>query len=145
MKYSVFLVLIVLTIRCTSTNNNENSQDKVMVEKAQDMERLSGVINNETIDYQLVMKSCDTCVPISNVGYRIVVNLPEEKVEKIRKITPAEWLQLLNNEQTDWAANLVLYYLHDKDALILSRHIDCADWKKTLKKEDIDYWNKKMI
>ncbi len=145
MKYSVFFVLIVLTVRCTSSDKNEDSQDKVIVEKAQDMERLSGLINNETIDYQLVIKSCDTCVPISNIGYRIVVNLSEEKLEEIQNITPTEWLELLNNEKTDWAANLVLYYLNDKDALILSRHIDCAKWKKTLKKDDIDYWNKKVI
>ena len=98
-------------------------------------------INNKTIDYSIVMMSCDTCVPIRNIGYRVVVNLKEKDMKIIEKLNRNCWIALLQNDKSDWAANLILYSLKNEDALLLSQS-DVDDWKKNLKKNDLIHWEK---
>jgi hypothetical protein len=98
-------------------------------------------INNKTIDYSIVMMSCDTCVPIRNIGYRVVINLKEKDMRIVGKLNRSCWIALLQNDKSDWAANLILYSLKNEDALLLSQS-DVDDWKKNLKKNDLIYWAK---
>ena len=84
--------------------------------------------------------SCDTCVPISIIGYRVVINLSQEEEDIVKKIDYQDWMSLLSNEQSDWAANLILYYIFDRDSKLLSRVKSRKEWKKYKKKEDLEFW-----
>jgi len=100
-------------------------------------------IKNNKIEYSIGMASCDTCVPIRNKGYRAIVMLSIENFKKAEGLSKECWMSLLENENTNWAANLILYSIYDRDALLLSRSNE-KDWKKFLKKDDIDYWRKNL-
>ena len=63
----------------------------------------------------------DTCAPISNLGYRVMVELTDKEKGEAKKIHCKEWESLLNDVRRDWAANLILYYLYKKDAHLLAR------------------------
>ena len=86
--------------------------------------------------------SCYTCVPISNICYRVVVSLREEEENIVKKINREEWIFLLQQNTSDWAANLILYGLYDKDAFILSRNNSKELWKQYLKLDDVKYWDR---
>lgn len=98
-------------------------------------------INNKKIKYYIGLVACDTCAPIINIGYRVVVELSEKEQEIIKKINSKTWLKLLNNDSTDYAANLILYDIYDKDALILSMYDSKELWNKYLKKDDLEHWS----
>jgi len=85
--------------------------------------------------------SCDTCVPISNIGYRVIIKLTEREEYLVKDLKIEEWLKLLDNPKKDWAANIILYWIFDKDFLALSR-TKRSLWRKYLKKEDIEFWKK---
>jgi hypothetical protein len=103
-----------------------------------------GFINNEKIQHSIVLMSCDTCVPIRNIGYRVIVQLSKKEKETIKKITPGTWTELLNKNKSDWAANLILYSLYDKNAILLSRNDSKETWEIYLKEEDLKFWNKEF-
>jgi hypothetical protein len=101
-------------------------------------------INNEKIKYSIVLMSCDTCVPISNIGYRVFVELNEKEDLIVKKLKKESWVSLLNDDKSDWAANLLLYYLHDKNAIIFRSKEAVEMWHSYFKKEDLDYWHKTL-
>lgn len=88
--------------------------------------------------------SCDTCVPIRNIGYRVIVELNKKHNSIVKKISKESWLKLLNNNCTDFAANLLLYSMYNKDALILSKNDSIESWRKYLKEDDLVYWSKHL-
>jgi hypothetical protein len=51
------------------------------------------------------------------------------------------WLERLRNENSDWATNLILYYLYDKDASQLIIFNVRKKWLR-IKEDDIKYWKK---
>jgi len=53
----------------------------------------------------------------------------------------AFWLKHLCDENSDWASNLILYYLFDKDASKFIIYDRRKKWLK-IKKEDVEYWKK---
>lgn len=101
-------------------------------------------INNNKIKYSIVLTSCDTCIPITNIGYRVKVQLTKKEEIFVRKISSSTWDTLLNNINSDWAANLILYHIYDKDALLLSRNNNKELWTKYLKNDDISFWRQKL-
>ena len=58
----------------------------------------------------------------------------------IRTIKKEQWLQLLQNSATDYAANALLYSLYNRDAIVLLCHRDIEDWRMSMKEDDINYW-----
>lgn len=96
-------------------------------------------INNKTLSYVIALASCDTCVPIKNIGYRVIVELNEKDKQEIKKINRKCWLSLLHNNSTDWAANLILYSLYNEDAIILSR-VEETVWRSKIKEKEIKKW-----
>lgn len=116
-----------------------NAQNKKPAENKQTMNL--AFISNEKIKYSIVLMACDTCVPIRNIGYRVIVSLSKKEENIVKKITPDTWKALLNNNKSDWASNLILYNLHNKDAFRLSKHDDREVWFKHFKKEDLEFWD----
>lgn len=50
------------------------------------------------------------------------------------------WFERLRNNDSDWATNLILYYLYDRDATPLTVFKDRKKWLK-IKNDDIKYWH----
>lgn len=65
--------------------------------------------------------------------------------EKIANLKYSDWLRLLNNEKTDWAANLYLYEIYRRDASIFENIKSIERWRVCCKKEDVDFWRKTLI
>ncbi len=64
--------------------------------------------------------------------------------KQLKVLSPSQWQCLLDNPKTDWAANLILYQLYEKDAILYKKIKNRNDWLKTKKDEDIAYWKKKL-
>jgi len=101
-------------------------------------------IRNDSIKYSVVLAVCEKCVPIKNKGYRIVVDLSQDQIDAVRKINYRTWMSLLKDEKSDWAANLILYYLYDRDAILFSLGKNRDAWLVVQKHEDIEYWIKNL-
>ena len=100
-------------------------------------------INNKKLKHSIALMACDTCAPmvdIMDIGYRVVVKLSEKDREVLKKIQPETWLNLLEGNSTDYASNLILYDIYDKDALRFNVCKDIKTWRKYFKKEDFDFW-----
>lgn len=101
-------------------------------------------INNNKLKYSIVIMSCTNCAPIRNIGYRVVVELDEKEQKILKGIKIDTWKSLLQNDSTDWAANLILYSIYNKDAVALSMNDSIDLWKKDLKKDDLAFWRKQL-
>lgn len=97
-------------------------------------------IQNDSIKYSVVLMTCQKCVPVRSVGCRIVVDLSQTQIGIVKKIDYATWMMLLNDDKTDWAANLILYYLYDRDAILFSLGKKRDAWCVVQKHDDIQYW-----
>ena len=60
--------------------------------------------------------------------------------KRIKLLTTEQWLCLLNNPKSDWATNLILYQLYEKDAVLFSTIKKREDWIGFRRDEDITYW-----
>ena len=129
MKY--FLIILFRTTSVTLRARINN----------QDTNTLS-FISNSKIKYEIVLAACDTCVPIRNIGYRINLVMTAKQKTIIKKINSKLWLELLDNPKKDFAANIILYYLYKKDAIIFFEYKDIYDWKHVRKQKDVRYWKK---
>ncbi|WP_311549663.1 hypothetical protein, partial [Prevotella nigrescens] len=76
-------------------------------------------INNRRINFSIKKVACDTCFPIFDIGYRVRVKLTPKQDSIIVRMKRREWLSLLNDETTDYAANILLYYIYNRDAIVL--------------------------
>ena len=97
-------------------------------------------INNRDIHFDILYVACDSCFPIHDIGYRVRVKLSADEDSLIRTIKKEQWLQLLQNSATDYAANALLYSLYNRDAIVLLAHRDIEDWRMSMKEDDINYW-----
>lgn len=77
--------------------------------------------------------------------YIIKVNLSESDKAQIKRLKKRDWLNLLQNPKTDWAANLVLYCIYEIDAIQYEINIkNRRDWLLVMKDEDIKFWKIKL-
>lgn len=136
MKNYLFILILLVHCKCTSQGQSKNENHKVKLSL--------GFINNKTIKQSIVMRSCDTCFPISNIGFRFTVLLTEDEERIIRKLEKKQWIKLLENDSSDWAANIILYYLYDKDAALFISRDNRSLWLLGLKNKDIEYWKKHL-
>ena len=97
-------------------------------------------INNRDIHFDILKVACDSCFPIHDIGYRVRVKLSADEDSLTRTIKKEQWLQLLQNSATDYAANALLYSLYNRDAIVLLYHRDIEDWRMSMKEDDINYW-----
>ena len=124
MKYFILILSIFLVLQ---TNAQSNSEKYLF-------------INNNKIKYSIGNIACDTCVPIKSIGYRIFVSLNKKEQKIIKEIDKETWIYLLSNPKTDWAANLILYNLYNRDAFFLTKYNSRRLWLYILKKDDISFW-----
>lgn len=103
-------------------------------------------ISNKHIKYEIVSVGSKLINNrLSPSKYLIEVNIPESKKKTIRRLDKKKWLSLLNNNKTDWAANLLLYEFYKKDAVLYIDIITSkTKWVALQKKKDVTYWKKKL-
>ena len=101
-------------------------------------------INNRTIKYNILLVACDTCAPIHDIGYRVRISLSAKEDSIIKHISKRQWLSLLNDKKTDFAANLLLYQLYEREAIMFLQIKDASDWRLAMKDDDLYYWRRTL-
>lgn len=132
----LFLIISVAIWSCEMLNKTENT---VKSENKIDL----SFINNSKIYYEIALIACDSCVPISDIGYRVSVKLNKEQQIAISQIKAETWIKLLKDTSSDWAANLILYDLYDESAIVLEE-FGKKTWQIYLKNNDIIFWEEKF-
>ena len=127
----LFLLGFCITLTCSAQTIKKSEIDNL---------KNINFISNNKVKYTIGLISCDSCFPVMSIGYRISTNLTENQIKLASMLTFNDWLLLLNNKKSDWAANLVLYQIFDKDAIPLYHIGNRARWLKYLKKEDLAFW-----
>ena len=138
MKFnSVILAFLVMGISSCCAQKTRCKREKNITNEL-------SFINNRRINFSIKKVACDTCFPIFDVGYRVSVKLtPKQKILVVR-MKRGEWLSLLNDETTDYAANILLYYIYNRDAIVLLYNRSIKDWRDGMKEDDILYWEKRL-
>ena len=101
-------------------------------------------INTRTIKYNILLVACDTCAPIHDIGYRVRISLSAKEDSIIKHISKRQWLSMLNDKKTDFAANLLLYQLYEREAIMFLQIKDASDWRLSLKDDDLYYWRRTL-
>ena len=96
------------------------------------------------MNFSIKRVASDSCFPIIDIGYRIRVKLTPKQDSLIRKLEKRQWINMLNNNTTDYAVNILLYYIHNRDATVLLYNRSLKDWRDGMKNEDILYWNETL-
>lgn len=101
-------------------------------------------INNRTIKYNILLVACDTCAPIHDIGYRVRISLSAKEDSIIKHISKGQWLSMLNDKKTDFAANLLLYRLYEREAIVLLHYNNAPEWRQAMKENDLHYWQQTL-
>ena len=101
-------------------------------------------INNRTIKYNILLVACDTCAPIHDIGYRVRISLSAKEDSIIKHISKRQWLSMLTDKKTDFAANLLLYQLYEREAIMFLQIKDASDWRLAMKDDDLYYWRRTL-
>ena len=131
------LILMILVMFISSCGAHKTPQS----EKKDSITRQLSFINNKNIDFSIKKVACDSCFPIIDIGYRVKVKLSAKQESLIAKLKKKEWIHMLNDETTDYAANILLYYIYKRDAIVLLYNRDIRKWRDGMKSDDILYWN----
>jgi hypothetical protein len=77
--------------------------------------------------------------------YLIHVELNDLQRKAVKKINKNEWLKILEDSTCDWAANLILYDLNKKDAIVFwANKVSEKTWHDVFRKRDIIYWKRRL-
>lgn len=101
-------------------------------------------IDNRTIKYNIMLVACDTCAPIHDIGYRVQISLSAKEDSIIKHINKRQWLSMLNDKKTDFAANLLLYRLYEREAIVLLHYNNAPEWRQAMKENDLHYWQQTL-
>ncbi len=104
------------------------------------------LVNNNTIDFKAIktpVKYLDSSKIDPSHIYIYTYTSPLDKI-KILRLNSKEWMELLCNENTDWAANLYLYSIYHKDAELFSLWNTRKKWIEFRKKSDLVYWKNNL-
>jgi hypothetical protein len=97
-------------------------------------------LNNDSIHYTLGYQSgkyTDSTATLSK--YVVSVDINKKQAKEINNFTYETWISLLEDEKTDFAANLLLYDIYNKNANLFF-DLQMHDWEKFNKKDDVNYW-----
>jgi hypothetical protein len=97
---------------------------------------------NNSINYRIIISPTmlldSNRIEISRTLVKVV--LSKSQRNKIKKFSYEEWIVLLKNNYSDWAANLCLYDIFERDASFFN-DVDSRDiWIKRSKSADVTYW-----
>lgn len=108
--------------------------------------KISAVLNNESLNYTIVrtMPQLLDSNKIELSKTIIVIQLKKADKRKIAKLNADDWIKLLVNDSTDWAANLYLYWVYKKDASFFQIIKTKEEWKSCCKEEDLIFWRKQL-
>ena len=139
MKFNLVILgfLIMATSSCCAQKAHSKREKKNITNEL-------SFINNKSINFSIKKVACETCFPIFDIGYRVRVKLTPKQDSIIVRMKRKEWLSLLNDETTDYAANILLYYIYNRDAIVLLYNRSIRDWRDGMKEDDIIYWVKKL-
>jgi hypothetical protein len=101
-------------------------------------------ISNDSIKFSILRKSTAEKGhnKIYPVKHSILVFLSENQLNECKELSNEKWIDYLNDEKKDWAANLILYNLYMRDAIYFLGSKDINFWKLKKKKSDIRFWKK---
>lgn len=102
-------------------------------------------ITNDSIRYDVlsVAPTLKATNKIRVTKYFVTVNISQNERRKYKKLNYKQWLLLLENNKTDWATNLILYDLYEKNANSFFFDIKSRkQWVVSQKEKDIKYWGK---
>ncbi len=100
-------------------------------------------VNNETIHYYILYYSAREIEidSFSSSRYNIWVDVPRRFENGKDTLNAKEIIKYLYDDETDWAANLLLYQIYKKDAWLIYSLVKSRDiWVECCKNEDIKYW-----
>lgn len=104
------------------------------------MSELPALLRNDTIRFATEIPKGS---PFVSLGRRIKILGPELPVgaDLVREIPGV--ISLLDSPEGDWAANLFLYAVTERDALpLIGIENDVAKWRAGQKASDVAYWRK---
>ncbi|NNV55077.1 hypothetical protein [Limnovirga soli] len=109
--------------------------------------QLNGIykyINNDSIQYKVLLTYReDSLGDFLPSIYTVSVKIKDSSMlNTIKSLSNSDWLKLLTNEKSDWAANLLLYNLYNKDATRFTVIRTRDNWISRRKNEDVEYWRK---
>jgi len=147
-KITLFFFIILIALKSLAQNKESFSSGNIdFINGSTSKYPIGdvGFINNSTIKYDIVLAACDTCAPIRNIGFRVILQLHKNQYKAIQNINAKEWLRLLNQKSTDFAANIILYSIYDKDATVITAFATPEKWRRALKDDDLKYWQSVLI
>jgi hypothetical protein len=103
-------------------------------------------LDNQTAEFTIARSSI-TFVDSNSVlppQTFVVTTLTEKVKKKLAKVSEREWIQLLHNGKTDWAANLYLYEKYDLDATDFEVVKTKDQWRLCCKQKDLLFWERKF-
>lgn len=107
---------------------------------SQDSQKLNFPFKNKSIKYSILLVSHG--MPLTNNGYRIEIECTPSQRKLLKNIRADDWIILLDDSTTDWAANLALYEICGREASTYYSPIKTInDWLH-LKKTEVKYWKK---
>jgi hypothetical protein len=97
-------------------------------------------LNNKSIRFATYIPKGS---PFISMGRKVKIIGPEEAVTIAQcgeRMVP-DLIKLLDEEEKDWAANVILSSITGRDALMVSAYADDHEkWKTTQKERDVIYW-----
>lgn len=104
------------------------------------------MISNDSISWELLRKSLNILSndSIEKSKFFIEIKNYEKQIEYIKMLDNKSIMKLLQDEKTDWATNLLLYAINNRDAdlFFVFRVKTRLVWIEFLKEEDLKYWSK---
>lgn len=140
MKTVIYSLLCLLLFAIPSCNKQSKSKVSIPGYPPSDV----SFIDNRTIKYNIMLVACDTCAPIHDIGYRVIISLSAKEDSIIKHISKGQWLSMLNDKKTDFAANLLLYRLYEREAIVLLHYNNAPEWRQAMKENDLHYWQQTL-
>ena len=135
--YGLLSLLLLATFSCNGHTKTTNSTPAKLHSDTK-------FIDNRTIKYNIMLVACDTCAPIHDIGYRVIISLSAKEDSIIKHISKGQWLSMLNDKKTDFAANLLLYRLYEREAIVLLHYNNAPEWRQAMKENDLHYWQQTL-
>ena len=104
-------------------------------------------IANDSIKYTLIFSSPSAIGKMKNQPskYRVLIDMPRSIRDSFTTKSNDYWFEKLKDTTSDWAAVLILYYLHDQDAFII-KGIEAVKERNnenlwiSVREKELDYW-----
>lgn len=128
MKILIFIVLFLIQIRSNSQERNN-----------------ANLITNEGFVYKIgrtSLKILDSFYVVPSM-YVVLSFLPDSVRKVINDFSSKDWILLLENPNSDWAANLLLFEKYNMDATEFKIIKTRKEWLGT-KNRAIKYWKNKF-